>query len=66
MEGSKTQRKGDREGYKTLITEGSLFRVATIDGMLRCPLCEAIFSTPRDLEYHISAYHAYTLGRKSR
>ncbi|WP_156315864.1 hypothetical protein [Aeropyrum camini] len=49
-----------------MITEGSLFRVATIDGMLRCPLCEAIFSTPRDLEYHISAYHAYTLGRKSR
>ncbi|BAA80967.2 hypothetical protein APE_1956a.1 [Aeropyrum pernix K1] len=66
MAGSKVQRIGDKEDYKMLVTEGSVFRVAIIDGMLKCPLCEAIFSTPRDLEYHIAAYHVYTLSRKNK
>jgi len=44
-----TSRSSGKEGVRDIATGGSIMRVRTYDGLLSCPECGALFSSPEDL-----------------
>ena len=62
----RVKRSSGKEGVRDIETRGSIMRVKTYDGLLSCPECESLFSSPEDLESHIAGYHAAQKSRQVR